>query len=570
MSNTSSTSDLPDVRRRYLRFTELQQHLKALVERRPDLVRLERIGSSAEGRPLYVVVVGRDPDRTRPALWIDANMHANELVGTNTALAFIDDLLSLHDGDNVHGLSAAVVDKAREALVYVMPTMAPDGAEAIFDDGRFVRSSPVDDKATSRPRWRQVDIDGDGQVRRMRKLDPCGSFVESKSVAGLMLPRDIDDDGPFYALYPEGVIDDYDGESIPPWMFFDDNPLDLNRNFSSGWKPEPQQEGAGHFAGSSPEARAVMAFASSKPNIFFWLNLHTYGGCWIRPLGDAPDHKLAGDDRAVFRLVQEWTTAHAGVPTVCSFEEFCYQPEQPLAGDLCDYAFLQRGAFAWSVELWDLYQRAGLPRTRPFVDVYGHQSRAQMELLARWLTALSLEHNSAPPLQPWTKATHPQLGDVEVGGLDPRFSIWNPPQGSLVDDVARKHAAVFLRILSLLPRLHVEAVRSPLGGGAALVELTIENRGGVATSGPVSARELPHNEPVRAVIADAARARDGAVRLVGHLGGHHAGRFGGVTTWPYQTTGAAPRKTVRFVVDGDAPVRVRVGSIRTGFVDVEA
>ncbi len=552
------------LRRRYLRFAELQQHLKELAATYPDLVRVERIGSSTAGRPLYVVVVGREPERARPALWIDANMHANELLGTNVALAFVDDLLALHAGDNRHALSNAVVERAKDALVYVMPTMSPDGAEAIADDGRFVRSSLLDDKPSSRPRWRQVDIDGDGQVRRMRQLDPCGAFVESRNVPGLMLPRDVDDDGPFFSLYPEGVIENYDGESIPPWRFFDDNPLDLNRNFSAGWKPEPAQEGAGNFAGSSPEARAVMSFASSRPNIFFWLNLHTFGGCWIRPLGDAPDSKLASDDRAIFRLIEEWTSAHVGVPTVSSFEEFCYQPEKPLAGDLCDYAFLQRGAFAWSVELWDLYQRAGLPRTKPFVDVYGHQSRGQMEVLSRFLSSLQ-----ASPLIPWKTAQHPQLGEIEVGGLDPRFSMWNPPEGPLVDDVACKHAAVFFRLLSLLPRLHVQVRRTSLGADTALLELTIENRGGIATSGPTGAQHLPHNEALRAVVVDAPRVRDGCVRVVGHLGGHHAGRFGGDTTWPYQTTGEPARKTVRFVVDGNAPVRLRVGSIRTGFVDVE-
>lgn len=553
------------IRRGYLRFAQLQEHLAALAIAWPDLVRLERIGSTSAGRPLYVVVVGRDPERTRPALWMDANMHANELLGTNVALAFVDDLLALHAGDNRHSLSAAVVAKAKDALVYVMPTLSPDGAEAIFADGRFVRSSPVNDSATQGPHWRQVDIDGDGQVRRMRRLDPCGSFVESKNVEGLMVPRDIDDDGPFFSLYPEGVIENWDGESIPPWMFFDDNPLDLNRNFSAGWKPEPQQVGAGAFAGSSPEARALMTFASTKPNIFFWLNLHTYGGCWIRPLGNAPDHKLGADDAAIFRLVQEWTSAHAGVPTVSAFEEFCYQPEQPLAGDLCDYAFWQRGAYAWSIELWDLYQRAGLPRLKPFVDVYGHQSRAQMEVLARYLIGIG-----AQPLQPWQPTQHPQLGLVDVGGLDPRFSIWNPPEGPLVDEVARKHCAVFLRLLSLLPALHAEARRTPLGAGSSLVEVTIENRGGIGTSGPAVAKDLLFNEPVRAVVVDATRVRDGAVRVVGHLGGHHAGRFGGVTCWPYQTSGDAPRKVVRFVVDGDAPLTVRVGSIRTGFVEVDA
>jgi hypothetical protein len=554
-----------DPRQSYLRFADLQQHLKSLADAHPDLVRIERIGSSGEGRPLYVVVVGRDPDRARPALWIDANMHAGELVGENVALAFVDDLVALHRGDDRHGLSAAVVARAKDALVYVMPCMSPDGAEAVHDDGRFVRSSPVHERASGRPRWRQVDVDGDGQVRRMRKRDPCGGFVESKSVPGLMLPRDIDDDGPFFALYPEGVIDDFDGESVPGWNIFDDNGLDLNRNFSAGWRPEPQQEGAGDFAGSSPEARAVMAFATKTPTLYFWLNLHTFGGVFIRPLGDGPDHKLPGDDRAVFRLVEEWAQQHAGVPTVSSFHEFCYVPERPLCGDLVDYAFHQRGAYAWSIELWDLFARAGLPRARRFVDVYVNQSRQQMEVLARYLQSLD-----ASPLLPWKEARHPQLGDVEVGGLDPRFSLWNPPPGPLIDDVARKHAAVFFRLLALLPQLAVTATRAPLSPSTSLIEVVVENRGGIGTAGPASAKDVPHNEPVRVVVADAARVKDGAVRVVGHLAGHHAGRFGGSTTLPYQMSGDPCRRTVRFVVDGAAPVVVKAGSVRTGFVEVEA
>jgi hypothetical protein len=559
-------ASVDDVRRRYLRFSEQQQVLQQLSDQHPALVRVQRIGSSAEGRPLYVIVIGRDPDRARPALWIDANMHAGEFVGTNVALAFVDDLLALHRGENRHGLSAAVADAAREALVIVAPSLSPDGAEAVHETGRFVRSSPVDGRQTALPRWRQVDIDGDGQVRRMRVLDPCGGFVESKAVPGLMLPRDIDDDGPFYALYPEGVIDDWDGNAVPPWGFYDDNPLDLNRNFSWGWQPEPKQYGAGDYVGSSPEARALMAFATASPHLYFWVNLHTYGGVWIRPLGDASDDKLSGDDLALFRLVEEWTTTHARVPTVSGYHEFLYTPETPLRGDLVDYAFHQRGAWAWAVELWDLYARAGLPRPRRFVDIYGRQSRGQMELLAR-----TLAHHGASPIRPWSKATHPQLGEVEVGGLDARTTVWNPPEGPLIDDLCRSHAAVFFRLLALLPRLQVTTSRTSLGDGRHLLTVTVENRGGASTAGPDVARNLPHNEPVHVIVTDAARCRDGARRTLGHLGGTHAGRFGGVGTWPYQSSQALPaRRTCRFVVDGDAPVSIRIGSQRTGHIVVAA
>jgi len=58
-------------------------------------------------------------------------MHAGEVVGTNVALAFVDDLLALHAGEVRHGLSPAVAAAAREALVIVAPSLSPDGAEAM-------------------------------------------------------------------------------------------------------------------------------------------------------------------------------------------------------------------------------------------------------------------------------------------------------------------------------------------------------------------------------------------------------------------------------------------------------
>jgi hypothetical protein len=566
MAVTSFPSTVPDPRRAYWRYADLQRWLAHLGETEKELVRVERFGSSAEGRPLYLVKVGRDPDRARPALWVDANMHASELVGVNVAVCFVDDLLALHRGDNRHGLSAMATAKALQALVYVVPTLSPDGLEAVSEDGRFVRSSPVPPRPSQQPRWRQVDLDGDGQVRRMRIKDPCGSFVESKAIPGLMLPRSIDDEGPFYALYPEGVIDGFDGSHVPAWDIFHDAPLDLNRNFTQSWRPEPEQQGAGDFAGSSPEARAVMQLVTTLPHLYAWVNLHTFGGVWIRPLGDAPDTKLHFADRAILGLVEDWASTWAGVPTVSGYSEFTYTPEKPLYGDLVDYAWHQRGAYAWSVELWDLFARAGLPKKGRFVDRYVDQDSADLEHLARALAAIG-----APAIEPWKPVRHPQLGDVEVGGFDPRFSVWNPPAGPIVHELCRGHSAVFLRLLSLLPALQVTTRREPLSGDAFLVEVTVENHGGLPTIGPAAAQALPHNEPVAIVVDDRVRVRGSDRVVLGHLGGTQAGRYGAGTTWPYQNTEGLPaRRKASVVVVGSAPLTMRIGSIRTGFVTIEA
>src|SRR4051812_26234916 len=74
-------------RQKYLDYRELNEQLLAWAEAHPDFVRLTSIGQSAEGRDIPLLIIGRDPDEARPAVWVDGNMHATELCGSSVALA---------------------------------------------------------------------------------------------------------------------------------------------------------------------------------------------------------------------------------------------------------------------------------------------------------------------------------------------------------------------------------------------------------------------------------------------------------------------------------------------------
>ena len=549
-------------RSEYLDHEQLTAQLQAWARAHPDVVRLRSIGKSGEGRDLWLLVVGKEPDRLRPAFWVDGNMHAMELCGSSVALAFAEELMALHTENADHGLPRGVRDAIADSLVYILPRMSPDGAEAVLKTGRYVRSVPVDDRPDQgRARWKIKDVDGDGLALTMRKQAAGGDFVESKLTPGLMLARTLDDEGPFYQLFPEGVIDGWDGFHVPAWGFFDDNRTDLNRNFPWSWAPEGDQDGAGSYATSTPESRAVVELTSRAPHLMAWVNLHTYGGCYIRPLGHQPDSKLDRDDLEVYRQVGAWVEEHTGYATVSGFEEFLYSPEKPLRGDVSDYAYHQLGCLTFAVELWDLMHQAGLERKKPFIDTYQQQGRVEVEKIAAW----DQEHNRGRTLRPWRAYKHPQLGDVEVGGVDARVGVWNPPY-EMLDDTCKKNTQVFLRMLAMLPRLHVEARRESLGGGKCRVEVIVENRGYLASYGISSSKKLQLAEPIAVEVL--AKTLDEHKRVIGHLDGWGRGRYGGSPSWPYQTTTApTTHKRVSFVVDGEGPVKVRVGSCRVGFIE---
>ncbi|EYF03423.1 peptidase M14, carboxypeptidase A [Chondromyces apiculatus DSM 436] len=554
---------------RYLSYDDLTRQVHAWADAFPHLVRVSSIGTTTEGRALWLLTIGPEPDRLRPAAWVDGNMHASEFSGSSVALAIAEDAIRAHldPASPLHDLPPHLADIVREdILLYVLPRVSPDGAEQVLQTDVYVRSLPRDGRlGRSEPYWRHADVDGDGKAYLMRREDPAGDFVASPEIPGLMLPRRIEDPGPYYTLYPEGFIEHWDGFTVPAPSYLSDNETDLNRNFPYGWAPEPRQQGAGAFATSEPESRAITEFATRSPHIFAWLNLHTFGGVYIRPSGDRVDKKMNPQDLELYHLLGEWAERFTGYPMVSMFEEFTYEPDTPLAGDLASFAYTQRGAVSMVCELWDFWKQAGVEVLRPFVWNYQRRTREDVIRIGRW----DQEHNQGRLLRPWRAFEHPQLGPVEVGGYDPYFSIVNPPPERL-PELCAAQARFFLRLSALGPRLRLASIElSSIGEGLTRVEATVENVGFLPTYVLSSSRALPWNEPVRAGIA-----LDEGMELlagdteqeVGHLGG-----WGGYqkSSVPFmaRTSGEAPRRRVSWVVRGRGAVVLRARSVRMGQVE---
>src|SRR5689334_4940922 len=151
--------DIP--RDRFVRYRELSELLDALAAERPDLITLSEIGRSHEDRAITLATItnaATGPHNEKPALWIDANIHATEHTGGTAALNLIDKLITQYGTDDT---VTRVLDTR---CFYIVPRMNPDGVElALGERPRYVRSSARDYPRTDQQDGLiEEDMDGDG------------------------------------------------------------------------------------------------------------------------------------------------------------------------------------------------------------------------------------------------------------------------------------------------------------------------------------------------------------------------------------------------------------------------
>ena len=405
---------------RFLRHAELMPLLQAYAQARPQLVEHLVIGQSHEGRDIVLLALTNQATgghADKPALWVDGNIHAAELLASTAVLYYLHQLLDRY------GVDAAVTQLLDSRTVYLVPRLNPDGAElALADRPRHIRSStrryPYDE--TPVDGLSPEDIDGDGRILAMRVKDPFGGWKQHPDEPRLLAAREPGEfGGTYYRLMPEGFIQHYDGLQVK--VNRDAEGLDLNRNFPEAWRPEGQQLGAGPYPVSEPEVRACVQFVAQHPNIGVAISYHTHSGVILRPSGLRSDDDLPAEDVWQLKRFSELGTKHTGYPAISVWHDFKYHPKEFITGTQ-QWFYEQLGCMHWVVELWSPNREAGIAGYK-WIDWYrDHPAADDLKLLA-WSDSLGAD----AAFVNWRPFQHPQLGEVEIGGWD-LMNFWrNPP-----------------------------------------------------------------------------------------------------------------------------------------------
>ena len=459
---------------RYYAYDELTSLLRSWADEKPQLCALESIGTSWEGRDIWLVTVTNSetgPHSEKPAFLVEAQIHSMEWTGTTAALHLVHKLLTGHGSD----------DRVTKALdtrcFYVIPRLNPDGAEAGLRERRFIRSSmrpwPRLDRADG---LRAEDVDGDGRVLWMRIEDEDGAWKPHPDDARLLVRREpLDEDGPFYRLLPEGRIANYDGATIKLAEPYEG--LDLNRNFPADWAQEVQQRGAGPFPVSEPETRAMVQAVIDRPNITGHIAYHTFSGVHLRPYAGRPDEELPTFDLRAYTLLGENATRITGYPALSVFHGFRYDPKETLHGGGHDWLYDHVGVFAWTTEFWAPPREAGIEDYRPIDWLQDHPPEDDLALI-RW----SDETWGGRAYADWYEFDHPELGRVELGGWDVIHYWFNVPFERLEGEVA-PHSDLALFHLLVSPRLESHSLEvESLGDGVHRIRWVVKNTGWLPTN----------------------------------------------------------------------------------------
>jgi hypothetical protein len=131
--STDSTFD-------YLKFNTweaIRAELQRIADERPDLARLEVIGTTVEGREMFVLRLSRNITDvpTKPIVLIDGGIHAREWVSVSTAMYLINEIVSNPADDT---LTNAFLDSFD---FVIMPVLNPDGYAYTWSDDRLWRKN---------------------------------------------------------------------------------------------------------------------------------------------------------------------------------------------------------------------------------------------------------------------------------------------------------------------------------------------------------------------------------------------------------------------------------------------
>lgn len=421
----------------------------------PDLVKLQSIGKSHEGRDIWLLTVSDfnagDPDR-KPAMYIDGNIHSNELQGTEFALYAAWYLMEMYG--ELDFIRKLLADKT----FYIAPTINPDARDYFILEANTPhspRSGMIrldDDLDGEIGEDGFDDLNKDGHITQMIRKSPTGRYIKDVRDPRRLIPVAAEEFGDYEMLGFEGIDRDGDGRVNEDGIGY----YDPNRDWGWNWQPDYVQRGAYKYPFSLPENRAVMEFVMKHPNIAGAQSYHNYGGMILR--GPEAEEDLDTYNQQDVRIYD--AIAKKGEEIIPGYKYLVvYKDLYSVFGGELDWFYGGRGIYTYSNELMTSYL---------YFHNQGEKGYQEEEMkVDKYLTF-------GDAFVPWEEYEHPQFGPIEVGGFKKNFGRLHP--GFLLEQDAHRNMAFTVYHGYHTPKLTVSDVKEEdLDGGLKSITATIQN-----------------------------------------------------------------------------------------------
>jgi hypothetical protein len=487
--------------------------MKKWAADKPDLVDVYTVGKSFGGADIWQMTLtnkktGRHTDK--PAAFFEGGRHSGEISGTEATL-----YLAWYLIEN-YGKNPEVTKMLDEKTVYIKPNNNPDGGDMYRLTAQANRSSvrPVDDDGDGLfDEDPPEDINGDGYITQMRKFVGAGkgnAVVDTMDKKGRLM-RQVGMGNGDYMMYPEGWDNDKDGRINEDGI----GGLDLHRNYPYNWRPMSEftgrgttQFGAGEYPMSEPESRNVVLWTLQHPNIGAANSMDTSVPMHLRAPStcDQAECMFPAD----MRLYQHFDTVGlkiTGYPWAGDvYREYSTRGNpnldpQALYGHGPEYGYFHLGIVWYGDEIWN----GGREK-----DYDKNGTIDQYEVL-RYCD----EEFGGTCMLPWTKGIHPEHGEIEAGGANPKFWSQNSPPAAL-EKWAGNQARFNLELIKALPKLEITNVaittvatgRANTDTATHELKVTVKNHGIIPTA-------LERAKLVKIVQPDRLTIQGAPVRILG-------------------------------------------------------
>jgi carboxypeptidase T len=268
----------------YHTLDQVEDAMERMAADHPDIVTLETIGESVEGRPIIAMRLGvelADDDHSRPAMLVMGCHHAREWISVEVPLYFADYLVENY---LVEGRVTRLLTYAE---VWIIPIVNPDGYVYSHEEDRWWRKNRrdngdgtfgVDNNRNYSAGWGGVGASTDTRGETYRGASAF-SEPETRAIRDLLARR------PFIAaisyhnysqlvMYPNGYTrepvanaDEYDELSAEMTRLINDGHDDAKYDYRYGTPPELLYVASGDFVDWAHHVHGVYAFTIElRPN----------------------------------------------------------------------------------------------------------------------------------------------------------------------------------------------------------------------------------------------------------------------------------------------------------------